>query len=224
MNRREFLTLSLGSALEVATSPWQTEFLNGVVSGEINSRRSLQPVLRANVTPESVLYGISLHNNDIYDRDASGQKIARYPLVNLYAPWEQPDWYAPYAFELYLRNQIPIISLRPNDSTGLPFAMRNLRQMEDKILKNAGHFQNLPIIYFRFAYEMNGVWFPHGCAINTPEEFIEGYRMFVDIVRSRVPQAQFIWSPNVTLGAVDFVPFYPGSAYTNIVSLDGYDW
>lgn len=224
MNRREFLKSSLGSALEMAASPWEAEFFNDVISREINARRSLPPILRANIAPESVLYGISPHNNDMHSQDASGQQIAHYPLVNIYAPWEQYDWYAPYASELYLRNQIPMISLRPNDSSGAPFAMKNLRQMKDKIFKTAEHFRNLPVIFFRFAYEMNGTWFPHGCAINTPEEFIEGYRIFVDVVRSRVPQAQFIWSPNVTLGAVDFVPFYPGSAYTNIVGLDGYDW
>jgi hypothetical protein len=81
--------------------------------------------------------------------------------------------------------------------------------------------------YLRFAPEMNGAWEPWGPGVNgnTAQDFVNAWRHVWGIFAAHgATNVKWVWSPNVKGGAVDFVPYYPGSAEVDVLGLDGYNW
>ena len=80
-------------------------------------------------------------------------------------------------------------------------------------------------VLLRFAWEMNGDWFPWGTASNTPEQYVAAWRHLHDIfVAAGATNVQWVWSPNVVSGPVtELEAYYPGDDYVDWLALDGYN-
>jgi beta-mannanase len=83
--------------------------------------------------------------------------------------------------------------------------------------------------FLRFNWEMNGNWFPwaEGVNGNNPGEYVAAWRHVHDIFTAvGATNATWTWCPNVDPKHefTDVAAFYPGSAYVDWTSLDGYNW
>ena len=81
-------------------------------------------------------------------------------------------------------------------------------------------------VYLRPMPEMNGAWERWS---GRPALYVQAWRHIVDLFRSSgVRNVRFVWSPNVT--DVPATPenalerYYPGTAYVDVLALDGYNW
>ena len=83
-------------------------------------------------------------------------------------------------------------------------------------------------LLLRFAHEMNGNWYPWAVGVNgnTASEYIAAFRHVHDLfVAAGATNVQWIWSPNSTQGATsDMATEYPGSAYVDVLGVDGYNY
>jgi hypothetical protein len=83
--------------------------------------------------------------------------------------------------------------------------------------------------FLRFNWEMNGNWFSwsEGVNGNQPGEYVAAWRHVHDIFAAvGATNATWVWCPNVDPGdkMQDLAPLYPGDAYVDWTSLDGYNW
>jgi mannan endo-1,4-beta-mannosidase len=83
--------------------------------------------------------------------------------------------------------------------------------------------------FLRFNWEMNGNWFPwaEGVNGNNPGEYVAAWRHVHDIFTAvGAANATWVWCPNVDPKGefTDVASFYPGDAYVDWTSLDGYNW
>ena len=85
-------------------------------------------------------------------------------------------------------------------------------------------------VFFRFAHEMNGNWYPWDGYHNgrDPSKYVRAYRRVVDVFRAEgVTNAAFVWTPNWESvpreSWNDFRNYYPGDAYVDWVGSDGYN-
>jgi mannan endo-1,4-beta-mannosidase len=81
----------------------------------------------------------------------------------------------------------------------------------------------------RFAHEMNGDWYPWavGQSGTTPEDYVAAYRRVHRIFDDcGAHQVQWVWSPNVIIGAnADVISrCYPGDDYVDVIGVDGYNF
>ena len=85
-------------------------------------------------------------------------------------------------------------------------------------------------VFFRFAHEMNGDWYPWGGYENArnPSLYVKAYRRVFEIFRDEgAANAAFVWSPNWESvpkeGWNNFRNYYPGDAYVHWVAVDAYN-
>jgi len=85
-------------------------------------------------------------------------------------------------------------------------------------------------LWLRPLHEANGNWYPWGIGdskVNTNESYIAAYRHIVDIFRAEgATNVKFVFNvncSNVGQGA-SFMGHYPGDAYVDYNSIDGYNW
>ncbi len=82
------------------------------------------------------------------------------------------------------------------------------------------------LVYVRPFPEMNGDWEPWN---GQPTEFVKAWRRMVAIFRAEgADNVRWVWSPNITdqprTPANAMEKYYPGSAYVDVLGLDGYNW
>ena len=83
--------------------------------------------------------------------------------------------------------------------------------------------------FLRFNWEMNGNWFPwsEGVNGNGAGEYVAAWRHVHDIFAAAgATNVTWVWCPYVDPGGslVDITTQYPGDAYVDWTSLDGYNW
>lgn len=84
--------------------------------------------------------------------------------------------------------------------------------------------------FLRFAWEMNGNWFPWSERVNgnAPGEYIAAWRRVHDIFTSvGAYNATWVWCPFADAGKRKGQPLrqvYPGRAYVDWTCMDGYNW
>jgi hypothetical protein len=82
-------------------------------------------------------------------------------------------------------------------------------------------------LLLRFAHEMNGNWYPWAIGVNgnTASEYIAAYQHVHNLFEAAgATNVQWIWSPNSTEGATsNMASEYPGSAYVDVLGVDGYN-
>ena len=84
-------------------------------------------------------------------------------------------------------------------------------------------------VYLRPMHEMNGGWYPWGGALwgNPATDYVAAWRhmhsLFVDAGATNV---RWVWSANAqdVPQSNHFEQYYPGSAYVDVLGLDGYNW
>lgn len=85
-------------------------------------------------------------------------------------------------------------------------------------------------IWLRPLHEANGDWYDWGIAKsgagNTDQNLIEAWRHIVSIFRDEgVVNAKWVWTTNATnSGNASFIGHYPGDAWVDMISIDGYNW
>jgi mannan endo-1,4-beta-mannosidase len=85
-------------------------------------------------------------------------------------------------------------------------------------------------VWLRPLHEANGDWYDWGIAKvgagNTNENLIAAYRHIVEIFRSEeVSNVKWVWTTNATnSGNASFTGHYPGDAWVDMISIDGYNW
>jgi mannan endo-1,4-beta-mannosidase len=82
----------------------------------------------------------------------------------------------------------------------------------------------IPILYRPF-HELTGNWF-WWCKNNaTPEQFIEVWRFTVDYYKSKgVHNLIYVYNTSMVKSREEFLEYYPGAAYADILSFDNYQY
>ena len=117
-----------------------------------------------------------------------------------------------------------------------PYALRNvIRGDFDTSIKNwavASKTWGHPY-FLRFAYEMNGYWFPwceqfNGKPINGNKagEFVKAWRhVYALFQQLGVTNVTWVWSPNISFnGTPPLSSLYPGGSFVDWTGMDGYNW
>jgi hypothetical protein len=85
-------------------------------------------------------------------------------------------------------------------------------------------------IWLRPLHEANGDWYDWGIAKagagNTDQNVIEAWRHIVSLFREEgVANVKWVWTTNATnSGGATFAGHYPGDAWVDMISIDGYNW
>jgi hypothetical protein len=87
-------------------------------------------------------------------------------------------------------------------------------------------------VLVRFAFEMNGKWFPWGVGRfdNTAEGFVAAWRHIHTIVRAEVGanNVRFVWSPYSPVGCgggcASYASIWPGDGYVDYAGFSTFDW
>lgn len=91
-----------------------------------------------------------------------------------------------------------------------------------KSLKYKG--KKIPII-FRPFHEMNGNWFWWGEGNCSASDYVELWRKTVRLLRDKhnVHQILYAYSPNIVESDAEYLKYYPGDSYVDILGIDIYD-
>jgi hypothetical protein len=79
---------------------------------------------------------------------------------------------------------------------------------------------------FRYGHEMNGTWYPWAASVNgnTPASYVAAWRHVHQIfAQAGASNVVWVWCPNSD-GPTPVSEVFPGSAYVNVVGMDGYNW
>lgn len=89
----------------------------------------------------------------------------------------------------------------------------------DQIISVINNDLGFPVV-FRLWHEMNGNWFWWGSSATnqTPQLYIDFYRLTVDYIRDRSNLVLFGWSPSNNVP----ISYYPGDNYVDLVGFDMY--
>ncbi len=138
------------------------------------------------------------------------------------------NWDTPYDAKLVesasADGRRPLITWQPTNQPVAAIAAGTY----DTILRNfADGVRATPgLVYVRPFPEMNGNWEPWN---GDPTALVAAWRHMVDVFRAEgADNVRWVWSPNVTDqpstpdNAME--RYYPGSAYVDVLALDGYNW
>jgi len=76
-------------------------------------------------------------------------------------------------------------------------------------------------IYIRWGHEMELTNSRYPWSKGTPELYIEAYKNFVDICRTKSNTFKFVWSP---AGEIGLGSYWPGDAYVDLIGLSVYSY
>ena len=80
-------------------------------------------------------------------------------------------------------------------------------------------------LFLRFAWEMNGSWFPWRVQPGEQASFITAWRRFAALARAKLPRSPIVWCCNAGSSyAYSVASLWPGDAYVDVVGLDAYNW
>ncbi len=138
------------------------------------------------------------------------------------------NWDTPYDVKLVeaasAGGRIPMITWQPHHRSVQGIAAgsydRIIRDFADGVRVTPG------LVYVRPLPEMNGNWEPWN---GDPATFVKAWRHIVDVFRAEgATNVRWVWSPNVTdqprTPANAMERYYPGTAYVDVLALDGYNW
>ncbi|MEH6679044.1 MAG: glycosyl hydrolase [Sediminicola sp.] len=99
----------------------------------------------------------------------------------------------------------------------------NLAHFFNNLKDNAGN--SIPVI-FRPFHEMNGAWFWWGSGSCSPTEYKQLWRETFTILTQElgVENILFAYSPNALEKSEDYLKYYPGDGYVDILGLDCYQY
>jgi len=125
---------------------------------------------------------------------------------------------------------------RVNSAENLPFKLSNIVRGDfDTYLHTWAQKATTwrQPFYLRFAFEMNGNWFPWGNVYdNTPTLYKQAWRHVWSIFHTEAinqgltrSNAHFVWSPNSPCTCTwTFPRLYPGDKYVDVIGISAYNW
>jgi hypothetical protein len=83
-------------------------------------------------------------------------------------------------------------------------------------------------VWWRFAHEMNGNWYPWAASVNgnSAAAYVTAWRRVHGIFAAAgATNVKHIWSPNVAYsGSTPLADVWPGAQYVDKTAMDGYNW
>ncbi len=152
--------------------------------------------------------------------DLIGRKL---DVVHWYMGWDTPYDVA-LVTSVIASGHLPMITWQPNHQSVSDIAAGAydgiLRSFADGVRATPGP------VYVRPFPEMNGDWEPWN---GQPAVLVKAWRHMVDVFRQEgASNVRWVWSPNITdqprTPANAMERYYPGSAYVDVLALDGYNW
>lgn len=115
----------------------------------------------------------------------------------------------------------PVSTIQPNDAT-TTLASINNGTHDAWIDTYATMLATFSVnVQVRFAHEMNGDWFTWG---QQPVAYKAAFQRVTNRVRAIASNTTFIFCLNVGFNSPPYVDYYPGNAFVDILSLDGYNF
>lgn len=164
----------------------------------------------------------------------------RVDIVNWYQNWTPGSWAADFHSDVLgavtASGRTPLLTWEPWDpSQGADQPQYRLRRIADGAFDDyiASWADQIAAtgseVYLRPMHEMNGNWYPWGATVgdNTPELYVRAWRRLHDIFAARgATNVRWVWNPVPfsSPGAGAMEDYYPGAAYVDVLSLDGYNW
>jgi mannan endo-1,4-beta-mannosidase len=151
-------------------------------------------------------------------------------LLSVFALWDINDWAwtRTFADVADKRGATLVVTWMPNGYS----APKILTGAADAYLRK--YAQDMKAygkeIWLRPLHEANGDWYDWGIAKtgagNTDQNLIEAWRHIVSIFRDEgVSNVKWVWTTNATnSGSATFTGHYPGDAWVDMISIDGYNW
>jgi hypothetical protein len=221
---------------EAETSPCSTSFITYTtppqiywgawMSGEVY--KSFAPGLGTAPWDNETLEVFQSNKDKYVGAQHAGRKVS---LIHFGqpAPWLQK--FAAGPLELTSKaGSIPFVDMGLGESGGKPVTLTEIksgaRDAELKEWAKAVNAYGKPL-FFRWAWEMNGTWFPWGKeAAEKPALYVEAWRHFHMIAEEqKATNLTWVWCPNVSFkGSTPLGELYPGDAYVDWTCMDGYNW
>jgi beta-mannanase len=206
-------------------------------SSAVGKRQPVGGPLPPNPAAQRLL-GVSLPWSPSWlsELDAYSSRVGRVPSVfSTYRDMEGSMLDTASMAAVSARGSVPMVTVEPWDSSSTTdprYALRNIARGDFDAWFAAGADAARAFgkpFYLRFAPEMNGRWAPWEAGINgnTPQDYVDAWRhVHAIFVAHGAGNAKWVWGPNIFGGgaAVDFTPYYPGSAVVDVLALDGYNW
>lgn len=153
-------------------------------------------------------------------------------VVMWYQSWTDPyiaNFQTPWMNSVIAHGSQPMITWEPWVSGSRPLAQIANGRYDAYIRRfaRASAAWGKPY-YLRFAHEMNGNWYPWSPGVrgNTASDYVRAWRRVHAIfAQEGASNVKWVWSPNEKYpGSTPFANVYPGSAYVDLVGIDGYNW
>lgn len=147
----------------------------------------------------------------------------RLDIVHWYMSWSTP-YDVSMVESAMAGGRLPLITWEPDGQSLAGIAAGTydgiLRAFADGVKATPG------TVYVRPFPEMNGNWEPWN---GDPTLFVKAWRHMVDVFRQQgADNVRWVWCPNVTdepnTPANAMENYYPGSAYVDVLGLDGFNW
>lgn len=147
----------------------------------------------------------------------------RLAIVHWYMSWSTP-YDVSLVKKVLAGGHVPMITWQPDHASVAAIASGRedavIRAFADGVRATPG------VVYVRPFPEMNGDWEPWN---GDPAEFVKAWRHMVDVFRAEgATNVRWVWCPNVTdqpaTPANAMERYYPGTAYVDVLALDGYNW
>jgi Glycosyl hydrolase family 26 len=139
-------------------------------------------------------------------------------VISYYTPFGAPyDEHTICAVGAY---SVPLIQWNPRIVTMDGILSGRYDRYLERYAKNLTRYR-APVI-LSFGHEMNGNWYSWGAGHTDPALFIAAWRHIHDRMKSAT-NIVWLWNPNRVSGqAQNLSVWYPGSAYVDVIGLDGY--
>jgi beta-mannanase len=151
-------------------------------------------------------------------------------LLSLFVLWDVNDWAWTRAFADVAdkRGARLVVTWMPNGYSAPKIVSGAADAYLRKYAQDAKAYGKE--IWLRPLHEANGDWYDWGIAKagagNTDQNLIEAWRHIVSIFRDEgVANVKWVWTTNATnSGSASFAGHYPGDAWVDMISIDGYNW
>lgn len=191
--------------------------------------------------PRSILWGAHIHGstygsgrvNAPWDTTTWNlfESHAGKPVSMLHfglTPWWQDPFYGGTLDLAVARGAYPFIDMMIANDSGITLAAIASGTYDSswRTWCQAAKTYGKPFL-FRWCGEMNGDWRDYGKEeIARPGAFVAAWRHIKDIADEiGATNITWVWCPNVDYGGqITFAQVYPGHAYVDWISLDGYNW
>jgi mannan endo-1,4-beta-mannosidase len=151
-------------------------------------------------------------------------------LLSLFVVWDANDWAWTRSFAdvAEKRGARLVVTWMPNGYSAAKIVSGGADGYLRKYAQDVKAYGKE--IWLRPLHEANGDWYDWGIAKagagNTDQNLIDAWRHIVTIFRDEaVSNVKWVWTTNATnSGSASFAGHYPGDAWVDMISIDGYNW